>query len=209
MEYWSIGVLEYWSPFCSTPPLPHSPSPSSVPQKCRVAGFEADVFGQLRRIEAENDGVSAGSQLSVEFRDGVDRFAVNPHAGAGSISEFETGRTGAGHLEFRAEENADQPGVFVLLHRVLDVVAGQLTVHQRINRLPLSAGQIAGHHLVHAELLDLVRAGPNLPEPRHVAFRCVVRAGLAELSEKPKQVDAILAAQIVNQSGRHQRAAQG
>ena len=86
-------------------------------------------------------------------------------------------------------------------------VAGEAAIHERVNRLPFPAVQVAADNLVQAELFDLMRAQPHLPEAGHIAFRRVERTGFAEFGEKPEQVHALLARQVVDQSGRHQRAA--
>ena len=52
-----------------------------------------------------------------------------------------------------------------------------------------------------------MRAGPHFPEPRHAALRRVVGAGLTQFGEKTEQVSALLAVQVVNQPGRHERTA--
>src|SRR5688572_11752967 len=144
MERWRIGELKHRgvddpTEFAS---LRYSITPSSaflssIRQKRRVSRFEANVFRQLRRIEAEDDGVSAAGQLSVELRVGVDRLAVDPDTRARCIGKFETSRPRGCDLEFRPKKHADESRVFVLLHDALNVLPQQTTVHERIYRLPV------------------------------------------------------------------------
>src|SRR5438477_6503678 len=110
------------------------------------------MVGQLRRFKAEDDGVCASGELSVELRVGVDRLAIDPNTRSRCIGKFKTSRTPGRALESRSKENADQSGVFVLLDRVLNVLPHHTSVHQRINRLPVPTVQIAADNFVQAEL---------------------------------------------------------
>src|SRR5437016_7435494 len=95
---------------------------ASIRQKGRVGRFEAHVFGQLRRLKAEDDGVCAASQLSVELRVGSDRPAVDPDTRARRLRKLEMDRAPGCDLKFRPQENPDQSGVFVLPHRAMKVI---------------------------------------------------------------------------------------
>ena len=95
-----------------------------------------------------------------------------------------------------------------MLHRVLNVLPHQTTVHHRIRRLPVAAGQIAAHNCFQAELFARVECRQHPPRARHAAPGRVVGTWLAEFGEKAEKVNALLAAQVVDQTRRHQRASQ-
>ena len=65
------------------------------------------MFRKLQRFKAEDDRVRATGQLSVEFRAGVDRLAVDPDTRARRIGKFEVNPAAGCDLEFRSQKYAD------------------------------------------------------------------------------------------------------